>query len=151
MSLLKVPHRQQRQEADCLAACARMVLEYYHINIRYARLLSILRVADSGATFRSLGRLESIGLRVQVERGAIDKLSEWLAQGVPPIVAVDTGLLLSYWTETTGHALVVISIDKQNIYVNDPYFADAPKKIVIDEFEASREEAGRLYAIIQPR
>ena len=38
MTLLTVSHRQQTQQADCLAACAAMVLDYLHIPISYNKL-----------------------------------------------------------------------------------------------------------------
>lgn len=46
--LLEVPHRQQRYPADCLAACAAMILGYIGILISYQRLLKLLRAKEFG-------------------------------------------------------------------------------------------------------
>jgi hypothetical protein len=38
MSLLAVSHWKQRRQADCLVACAAMVLEYLQVPVSYDRL-----------------------------------------------------------------------------------------------------------------
>ena len=40
--LLPVPHHKQREGADCLAACAAMVLSYLGLSVAYERLLKLL-------------------------------------------------------------------------------------------------------------
>ena len=44
MNLLPISHRQQIQQADCLAACAAMLLDYLHVPIQYKYLLRLLQV-----------------------------------------------------------------------------------------------------------
>ncbi|GEM_PF-3681281 len=45
---LTVPHQKQHRQADCLAACAAMVLAYWKCSIAYEQLLSLLDVQDIG-------------------------------------------------------------------------------------------------------
>ena len=79
MTLLSVSHRKQQQSADCLAACAAMVLDHLHIPVQYERLLRLLRVDYFGAFFRNLQYLESLGVSVLIETGDFDSLRKYSA------------------------------------------------------------------------
>jgi ABC-type bacteriocin/lantibiotic exporter with double-glycine peptidase domain len=147
MLLLPVSHRQQSQSSDCLATCAAMLLEYLHVPFKYEHLLRLLRVRSFGTEFPNLRYLESLGLSVLIEQGTVETLRGHLERGLPPIVFVNTGLL-SYWQEQTGHALVVLAIEDEKIYLNDPRFADAPKAIPLTEFEAAWIEQDQEYAVV---
>lgn len=46
---LPVPHLKQTQQADCLAACAAMVLAYLNQPTDYRRLLTLLGIGVHGA------------------------------------------------------------------------------------------------------
>ena len=148
MPLLNVSHRQQPQEAECLAACAAMVLDYLQVPFRYERLLALLRVQFIGARFSNLQQLESLSVSVLVERGEIETLRLYIDQGLPPIVLVATGQL-SYWNENTGHAVVVVGLEENLVHIYDPAFSDAPKKISVDEFMLAWIDADRFYAILK--
>src|SRR5690349_6037455 len=133
MSLLPVSHRPQQRQADCLAACAAMVLDYLHVPIDYRDLIKRLRIESYGAPFGNLRYLESSRVQVQIQRGDMDGLRKYLERELPPIVFVNTAQL-DYWDDSTSHAVVVVGIEDDRIYVNDPAFADAPRAIAIDEF-----------------
>ncbi len=147
MLLLPVSHRQQSQSSDCLATCAAMLLAYLHVPFNYDHLLRLLRVRAFGTQFSNLRYLESLGLSVVVEQGTIETLGWHLERALPSIVFVNTGLL-SYWQEQTGHAVVVLAIEGEQIYLNDPMFADAPKVIPLTEFEAAWIEQDQQYAVV---
>ncbi|MBV7337629.1 hypothetical protein KFU94_57255 [Chloroflexi bacterium TSY] len=68
MTLLSVLHRKQQQSADCLAACAAIVLDYLQIPVQYDRLLRQLRVEYFGSLFRNLHYLESLGVYISFDR-----------------------------------------------------------------------------------
>lgn len=110
MTLLPVSHRQQHQQAECLAACAAMVLDYLQVPASYEQLVKLLRIGPAGAPFRNLRYLESIGLSVLIEQGEIETLRSHLRRALPLLAFVDTGQL-PYWDEATGHAVVVIGIE----------------------------------------
>ena len=59
MTLLSVSHYQQHQQAECLVACAAMVLDYLQVPVSYERLVKLLRIGPAGAPFRNLRFLES--------------------------------------------------------------------------------------------
>jgi len=148
MNLLPVLHRQQSQQADCLAACAAMVLNYLQLPIDYKRLLRMLNVKTYGASLHNLHNLASLGLFVLVEEGDIAKLQAHLEIGLPPIIPVSTAKLLSYWKEDTDHAVVVVGIDDEWVYLNDPEFTSAPQVITLQEFESAWLEQDYWYAVI---
>lgn len=149
MSLLAVSHWKQRRQADCLVACAAMVLEYLQVPASYDRLTRLLRTMPIGTFFRNLRYLEAaLGLSVTVGYGDLQILETHLETGLPIIVSVNTKML-SYWNnQETIHALVVIGMDEEQIYVNDPAYADASKAIPLAEFELAWLEEKELYAVI---
>jgi ABC-type bacteriocin/lantibiotic exporter with double-glycine peptidase domain len=147
MQLLNVPHRQQRADADCLAACAAMVLEYLAVPIRYDRLLRLLRVEAAGASFFNLSALESLGLSILVAEGTMDTLPYLLDLALPIVVSVDTAEL-SYWQQSARHALVIVGLDDQLVYANDPAFGKAPQAIPDHSFESAWLQRDYLYAVI---
>ncbi|HID52386.1 MAG TPA: hypothetical protein EYP41_10150 [Anaerolineae bacterium] len=61
MKLLPVSHHPQQRQADCLVACAWMVLAYQQQPVPYNRLLTLLRIGAAGAPYRNLYYLESMG------------------------------------------------------------------------------------------
>ena len=148
MILLTVSHQQQTQQTDCLAACAAMVLDYLHIPTAYNRLSQLLKIDAIGTPFRNLDNLQAVGLSILIEEGSIQSLKDYLEIGLPVIVAVDTHQL-SYWDEATDHAVVVVGIDAENVYLNDPDLSTAPQAVSLAEFELAWLEKDYLAAIIQ--
>lgn len=147
MQLLNVPHRRQREDADCLAACAAMALEYLAVPIRYERLLRLLRVEAAGASFFNLSALEALGLSIHVAEGDMDVFPHFLDSALPIIVSVDTSEL-PYWQKSARHALVVVGLDDHRIYANDPAFGEAPQVIPHRLFESAWLQRNYLYAVV---
>lgn len=150
MPLLPVLHQKQRQSADCLAACAAMVLAYLQVRVDYKHLLRQLRTETHGSVFNNLRYLESMGLSILTEDGSMEKLRVYLESGLPIIAFVDTGQLTSYWREATNHAVVIVGITSDTVYLNDPEFDTAPQTVSLAEFELAWLEKGYRYAVIRP-
>ena len=148
MPLLPISHQQQRQPAECLAACAVMLLDYWQRPTDYDTLLKVLQIGYAGAPFRNLHYLEALGASVFIEQGQLETLRSLLARKLPPIIFVSTQDL-SYWDEVTQHAVVVAGIDETHVYLHDPAFSDAPKTVTIDEFMLAWLEMDEFYALIQ--
>lgn len=148
MPLLAVSHRRQLQQADCLAACAAMLLDYLHLPTEYGRLLQLLGIRSHGAAFSNLRRLEERGVAVIIEKGSIALLHQALDQGSPIIVAVNTGPL-TYWADDTAHALVVVGVEQDVVWVNDPEFEQAPQAVPLDDFLLAWLEHDYRQALIQ--
>lgn len=132
--LLPVRHLRQHNDADCLAACAAMLLDYLDVQIKYNRLLKLLKVKSFGTPGQNLKLLVVLGVQVTYREGAMDELNQHIANGIPCITLVRTSGL-SYWSYSTDHAVVVVGFDEQNIYVNDPAFPNYPIPIPVNQFE----------------
>lgn len=145
---LPVPHRKQTEgAADCLAACAAMVLDFLGVSIPYTRLLSLLQVQEFGAPAGNLRNLTTLGLQVTYGPFSFNELARSIENGQPCIVAVYTAEL-SYWSQATDHAVVVVGLDEQTVYVNDPHFEQAPQSIPRDEFALAWLEKDYRCAVI---
>ncbi|MDM8531262.1 cysteine peptidase family C39 domain-containing protein [Anaerolineales bacterium HSG25] len=118
MLLPPISHQPQHNDGECLAACAKMVLDYLHHPVSYQQLVKQLQIGQAGAPFRNLRHLERLGVTVLIKQGNISDIHNCLEQNIPPIVFVDTSEL-SYWSEQTNHAIVVAGITDDTIYLYD--------------------------------
>ena len=148
--LLPVTHREQAQTADCLAACAAMVLDYMGMSVAYERLLKLLRVEWFGAFAGNIRELEQLGIEVIYKRGTLAELREHLEHNRPPIALVETGEL-PHWEDSTLHAVVVVGMDDELIYLNDPGFPEAPVQVSHGDFGLAWLERNELYAALMKR
>jgi ABC-type bacteriocin/lantibiotic exporter with double-glycine peptidase domain len=156
---LNVPQWRQRRSGECLAACAAMVLTYLGEQVAYDQLVQRLGTSHVGTVFSHLDRLRSWRLTVERGRGTTEMLRQHLAAGRPVIVPVDTALL-PYWLtrsdipeaeRLTDHAVVVVAIDEQHLYVNDPDFEQAPQVIELEWFQDAWRNFAQRYAVIRHR
>ena len=149
MNFLPVSHQKQQQQADCLVACAAMVLGYLEIPFRYERLYQVLETERHGTIFSKLQNLRTLHISLQVQKGNCQQLEDALAIGLPVIVAVNTGELKSYWQIAVAHAVVVVGIDKKFVYLNDPALDDAPIPVELAEFDLAWLEMDNLLCVIR--
>lgn len=133
MPSLAVSHRRQYQQADCLAACAAMVLDYLGLPIEYDQLLRLLGIRYYGAAFSNLRNLEALGVSVAITRDDVDGLRDHIESGSPVSVALNTDAL-PYWEDDTAHAVVVIGIKSDHVLLNDPVFEQAPQVVPLAAF-----------------
>ena len=145
---LSVSHQKQRHRSDCLAACAAMVLAYLGQPVRYSQLLSLLDVTpDLGAPASNVTRLSTLGISVEYGSGTLGDFAERIARGIPCIAFVHT-VHLGYWSEAVQHAVVVVGMDEQRVYLDDPFFDVAPQAVSRLEFELAWDEMDCTYAAI---
>ena len=147
-SLLSVPHLQQRERADCLAACAAMVLAHLGVEIVYSRLLKLLRVGPYGAPGRNLLHLADLGVCVTYGPSSFAELTGRLEEGLPSIVLVRTSEL-PYWSYATDHAVVVVGFDQKSVYLNDPHFEQSPQCVPTGDFMLAWLEFDYRAAVIK--
>ena len=149
--LLTIKHLQQPRPGECLAACAAMVLNYLGATVNYRRLAHTLAIVPGAGTGAfNIRRLETLGVSVTYRQGTIAALRTHLQNNQPCIVFVDTGQL-PYWDESANHALVVVGLDKDYVYVHDPEFPNAPLQVSIGDFDLAWLEHDEMYAAITRR
>lgn len=147
--LLPITHLKQRRDGDCLAACAAMILDSLGRGIDYSRLLQLLGIKNYGAPAGNIRFLVQLGLNVEYSVTDSVGVFRMLAEGKPLIVFVRTGDL-PYWKQNTDHAVVVVGYDSDthSVYLNDPYFEEAPILVPQDFFELAWLERDNYYALI---
>jgi hypothetical protein len=57
---------------------------------------------------------------------------------------------LPYWDQVTNHAIVVVGLDDEFVYVHDPAFAVAPIQVSHGDFELAWQEWDEFYAVLMP-
>lgn len=144
---LRVPHIRQGKDGECLAASAAMILAYMRFPVTYKRLLRLLRIRWYGAPSFNIRNLTKLGLTVIYKQGTLTELHHHLTQNRPPMVFVKTHDL-PYWDVATDHALVVVGMDDQHIYLNDPDFDIAPMQVSLGDFDLAWFEHEELYAVL---
>jgi ABC-type bacteriocin/lantibiotic exporter with double-glycine peptidase domain len=146
--LLPLSNVRQRQQADCLVACAAMVLQYLYIPFDYDRLLNRFGTISAGTPFSRIDWLKDWRLTVVRGEGNLAVLSDHLEIGLPVIVAVRTWAFPHWQKRDTEHAVVVVGIDQSHIYLNDPVVDEAPKKVAHYAFLAAWGDRDYEYAVI---
>jgi len=145
--LLPVPWHSQIQEADCLAACAAMVLDFIGRPTNYDKILHLLKTTPYGTVASHLHNLSTLGVKISYREGDLSDLYRWLDQQLPVIVLVQTGEL-AYWSADTMHAVVVVGYDDHHFYLNDPHFPNSPIRVHQGEFDLAWFEMGNRCAVI---
>ncbi len=144
--ILTVPHIPQRYAGECLAACAAMLLVHFDIPMTYQKLLNMLRIKRGlGTPSSNIRVLNKLGLMVIYESGTFPKLHEHLSNNRPCIAFVEAGEF-PYWNERNSHAIVVVGLDTQFVYINDPALAYGSIRIPHGDFDLAWLEHENFYA-----
>lgn len=150
--MLAVPHVQQRRTGECLAACAWMICSYLQIPVDYQRLVRLLEIRDEvGVSFSKIHNLEKLRLTVVYQKnGTLAQLYNLLAAGWPIIISVQTKEL-PYWNGVASlHAVVLVGMDAEYVYLNDPEWPDAPIQVSIGDFDLAWLARGERLALLAP-
>jgi ABC-type bacteriocin/lantibiotic exporter with double-glycine peptidase domain len=106
-----------------------------------------LNIQSFGAPGSNLRRLSQIGVDVVYRFGSFGILEELIASGRPCIALVRTEFL-PYWTDSHDHAVVVVGLDNESVFLNDPAFAQHPLRVTRLEFELAWMEFNYRYCMI---
>ena len=123
-----------------------MILDYLQIPFTYSRLLKLLETQPFGTVFGKLRALQSFGLHIRIDEGSLDQFAFYLNQGLPCIAALKTGP--PAWQHSTNHAVLIVGIDGQAIYLHDPEQPTGPQAMPFTEFAIYWVEQDYLYAVI---
>jgi ABC-type bacteriocin/lantibiotic exporter with double-glycine peptidase domain len=129
-----------------------MILTNLSLRVTYEDLLKLLQVRSGyGTPASNIRHLETLNLEVNYRTlGTFEDLYDNLSQGQPCIAFIKTGEL-SYWTENINHAVVVVGLNDQYIYFNDPAFPTAPVQLERREFDLAWLEWNETYVVVTPR
>lgn len=146
--ILPVPFIRQRNDGDCLVACAAMVLGYMGITVAYNRVAAILQTKPGlGTPAYHVKQLVQLGVNVLYARGTLEAIQTHLEQGFPVIAFVQTKEL-PYWAADTSHAVVVVGRAEAQLYLNDPAMDIAPIGVGRGDFDLAWLERYELYAVV---
>lgn len=101
-----------------------MVSAYWGIPVLQEDVARWLGTSDIGTPSSRIQRLTLHGYSITYAEGSATILAEWLQQGVPPILFVQTDDL-PYWEINTAHAVVIAGSDSEQAILIDPA-KDAP-------------------------
>jgi hypothetical protein len=133
-----------------------MVLAYLRIPRSYTSVLRALGTTAEGTPFHRLDRLRTKSIRIQRGEGTLPHLMMYLASGLPVITDVYTAEL-PYWQnridipeaeKVTAHAMVVVGIEEQMLYVHDPDFEQGPQAVTLGDFELAWQMRDYRFAVI---
>jgi len=127
-----------------------MALAYCDILETQAIIASqIGHIAGAGTPARNIVRLAALGVKVVWhESGSIEDLQQALTDYAIPVVFLRTGEL-PYWDYDTPHVVVVVGIEAETVYVNDPAFTQAPLLVPLGDFQLAWDEFGGQWATLQ--
>lgn len=137
--MLDVKPFQETLHADmCGPATFKIVLDYYGINKQERELAQLTRVVkgigiDDVAIEKAA---KSLGFKVEIKNGATFKdIESWLKKGVPVIVDWFTKGRSDYDDSEVadGHYSVVIGLDDECVYLQDPEIGGV-RKLDRDDF-----------------
>lgn len=146
--LLNVSHLPQRANSDCLPICGMMALAYLGQNVSYTRITKILATRSFGTPSDNIQRLSQLGVKVILTKLLPTEIRDYLQEGSPVIAFVSIADL-PYWHVDTDHAIVVIGMDEEVVYINDPYFSLAPQEVPHALFELSQLKFNYKCAVIK--
>lgn len=142
-----VPHYPQSSPGACLPACVRMVLAGYGDQLSEAKCAELLESYEFGTPASRVLLLSKRGYQVQYESLLLEDLSDALKNGLFPIAFVQADFLP--WSDFTGfHAVVVVNIAGEQVYLHDPAQNEGNTPIHTDGFLMAWEEFDTKAAII---
>jgi ABC-type bacteriocin/lantibiotic exporter with double-glycine peptidase domain len=124
-----------------------MILAYLQEPVDVARIAHLLGTQEFGSIASHIHHLTEWNYEVVYRSGSLARLRDLIAVAVPPIAFIWTGDL-PYWAINTPHAVVVVGLDNDNIYVNDPAVSVSPQSISIGDFLLAWAEFDNRYATI---
>jgi ABC-type bacteriocin/lantibiotic exporter with double-glycine peptidase domain len=127
-----------------------MVLAYLGHNLTEAQIAQVLRSYPFGTPAPNIRYLESLGLSVTFGQMSLSRLRAYLHEGVPCILFVQANELL-YSPSEGFHAIVVIGLDENTVYVNDPALETGPQTVPLDYLMLAWSEFEYEYAVIRER
>lgn len=144
LMLSGLPDTRQSTEYSCGAASLQSVLAYYGRDINEENLRELLDTTPESGTYPDdiVRVAEELGFNASVKENlTIEDLEASLKEGVPVIVDGQAWRSISESNESwssdwdNGHWMVVIGMDRKNVYFEDPYILGSRGYMSREEFE----------------
>jgi len=148
-NILSVPYFRQLGDGYCLPACVQMVLAYWGVNrdqLQLGRQLQIIQGA--GVPAPRLLWLARGDLDVRYQPGTMADLENALRQGIPPIIPLHTSQL-PHWDQDFAHAVVVVGINEDHVFVHDPAKEQPGIAVSQGDFHLAWDEMDNWFALLQ--
>lgn len=132
------PFQETLHQGLCGPACLKMILDYYGIEKTEQELAELCKTdKDLGTDDQGIKQAaESFGLKVEIHNNSsFDDIQTWLDKEVPVIVNWFTRGRNDYPNSEVadGHYSVVVGLDEEFIYLQDPEIGDM-RQIDRDDF-----------------
>jgi hypothetical protein len=114
----------------------------------YKSIVDLLGTRAFGTPFRNVKKLERWGVSVTIDYLTLMEIERTLKEGLPVLAGVHTADL-AYWVQGVDHVVVVIGLDEQNVYVNDPSLPQSQQPIPKVQFDLAQLAFDNLCAIIR--
>lgn len=148
-NVLNVPHFPQAADGQCLPACVQMVLAYHGITRSQAELARRLGVRPNVGTPHSrIIEVTSFNVDVTYAAGGDFTLREYLERELPAIVFVQAAELPHWRGHKPRHALVVVGMEGNAVFVLDPAALPGPLSIPADDLMLAWDETDNTFAVI---
>jgi ABC-type bacteriocin/lantibiotic exporter with double-glycine peptidase domain len=148
--ILTVPFVPQRNHGECLVACAAMALAHLGRQVDYQRLARVIDLTPIGTPFPNIRRLASSSLHVHVRHGDLQVLYDHLQRGQPCVASVQADHLPHWRGEDFAHAVVVVGMDEDFVYLHDPAVAIYPLRVGLGDFDLAWLERDEEFAVFTP-
>ncbi|MFZ2959020.1 MAG: C39 family peptidase [Candidatus Ozemobacteraceae bacterium] len=138
-----IPDVRQAEYFSCGASAFQAVLSYYGVDSFERDLRLMLNTSNTHGTYSwDMVRVaQQLGFSAEwKENCTLNDLESALQRGNPVIIRAErVRAQNSTWenTWTVGHYMVVIGLDKQNVYLEDPYLIGSRLYLTRDDFTAS--------------
>ena len=139
MKLLNVkPFQETMGEGMCGPASLKIVLNYYGLEKSEAELAELCNTTkEMGTNEENLRKAaESLGFKVETKvHSTFEDIQYWLDKNVPVIVDWFTRGRIDYDESTVadGHYSVVVGLDEEYIYIEDPELGNM-RKMKLEDF-----------------
>ena len=148
MHWLDVPYLQQTEAGGCLPACVAMVLAYLEQPALPEDLSRQIGALPWDTPASNVRRLAGWGFQVRYETSSLRELQTFLAAGLPPNAFLRT-VDLPYAQVDAPHAVVIVGIHDDAVYLLDPDYPDqTPVVVSIGDFALAWSHFDQACAVI---
>jgi len=128
-----------------------MVAHYHGIILSEEEIAHLLETDETGTRFREIHRVSTFEFDVEIMTGTISELKEWLTLGFPCIARIKTTHLPRYplppWVP---HAVVVVGITEDKVFIHDPAQNTGPDVVPIKSFQSAWAAGQYQYVVMKP-